>query len=864
MKLSKKARSIFMMATALGFMVVGFQNCSPGFEAINGGLDSLADSGAAGEASVEDVPADPNAPLSIYVRNLELNQGGDLVFNVDMNKVSDADVVVNLETRGVTALPAVDFEDTKTSVTIAAGLLSATVTVPALNFSSSTQEKTMKLVATSSASAELVQRVGTATLKATFTKSQFKQIVSGLNHACGLKDSGQVKCWGYNLGTLGNGGATDAGSPSDTGLNGVKSIASGGYHTCAITATDTLKCWGMNVDGQLGTGNVTPTLVPVDVVGLTGIKAIATGRYHTCAITATDTVKCWGRGTSGELGNNAMASSLAPVDVTGLVGAKSIVAGTNFTCAILATGAVNCWGAGDYGQLGNGASGVGSAVPVVIASLANAKALSAGTQHACAITATDTVKCWGYNYNGQTGSATLSLMEPIGDVAGLTGVKSISARETTTCVVTATDSVKCWGSNLSGLLGTGTALFQTNVPVEIVGAAGVQAVAVGGDHACLLLKTNTAKCWGSNTYGNLGNSTLANSSRLLDVSSALAGAKTAVHGVAHTCFITANDRVKCFGRNGEGEVGNGTYANVDSSAAADIGLAGVKQIVSGTYHSCALTATDTVKCWGLNSAGQLGGATGTGPNVPSDVPGLTGIKKLAAGANHTCVITATDTVKCWGANALGQIGDGTKVQASAPTDVMGLTGVAQIGAGFAQSCALTTAGTVACWGANALGQLGNNSTTDQSTPVALMGLTGIKSIAVGFYHACAVTATDGLSCWGSSSNGQLGNGSFVNSTIPAAVALTGVKSISLGALHSCAITTGDILKCWGSNAYGQTNVGFMGRNTATPTDVATAGGIKNLQLGTFKTTVINSAGRLRERGRLLLQSNTPVDVSSTL
>jgi alpha-tubulin suppressor-like RCC1 family protein len=372
-------------------------------------------------------------------------------------------------------------------------------------------------------------------------------------------------------------------------------------------------------------------------------------------------------------------------------------------------------------------------------------------------------------------------------------------------------------------------------------------------------------CWGTNINGNLGNTSRLNSPHLIDVSSALVGAKSAVHGVAHTCFITATDTVKCFGRNIEGQLGNGTFVNATANAAVDTGLTGVKQIIAGAYHTCALTSTNTVKCWGLNSLGQLGNGTGgASSNVPTDVTGLTGIKVIAAGASHACAITATDTVKCWGSNAGGQLGNGSKTATLVPVDVAGLTAIAQIGGGFSYTCAMTAAGAVSCWGNNTSGQLGNNSTTEQTSPVAVMGLTGAKSLDVGFYHACAVTSTDGLTCWGSNSNGQLGNGTLVNSGIPSAVALTGVKSVSLGALHSCAILTGDILKCWGSNAYGQTNVGLVGRNSSTPTDVAVSGGIKELRVGVYKTTVINTAGRLRQMGRLSLQSADLVDVTNAL
>jgi alpha-tubulin suppressor-like RCC1 family protein len=360
-------------------------------------------------------------------------------------------------------------------------------------------------------------------------------------------------------------------------------------------------------------------------------ESISTGGNHTCAILS-GAVKCWGHNDQGQVGDATSGTNrTSPVAVSGLSsGVTKISAGYNHTCALLSTGAVKCWGYNEQGQIGDATSGTNRTSPVAVSGLSSGvTAISTTGQHTCALLSTGAVKCWGHNNLGQIGDTTsgTNRTSPVA-VSGLSsGVTAISAGDLHTCALLSSGAVKCWGHNNLGQIGDTTSGTNRTSPVDVSGlSSGVTAISAGGYHTCALLSSGAVKCWGWNGFGQIGDATSGTNRTSPVAVSGLSSGVTAISaGNYHTCALLSSGAVKCWGHNTQyGQIGDGTLGTNRTSPVAVSGLSsGVTAISNGDFHTCAILSSGAVKCWGLNGQGQIGdGTSGTNRTSPVSVLGI--------------------------------------------------------------------------------------------------------------------------------------------------------------------------------------------------------------------------------------------------
>jgi alpha-tubulin suppressor-like RCC1 family protein len=325
-------------------------------------------------------------------------------------------------------------------------------------------------------------------------------------------------------------------------------------------------------------------------------------------------------------------------------------------------------------------------------------------------------------------------------------------------------------------------------------------------HTCALTTVSDVVCWGYNSTGQLGDGTTTSRPAPVLVTG-LSETITAVSvGAGHTCALTDSGRVLCWGVNTDGQLGTGATPDRHTPTPVAGLPVTVVAVAAGGNHTCALLKTGGAMCWGANDHGQLGDGSLASAPEPVPVSGLPpNTKAIAAGGEHGCAITGAGGVACWGWNGNGQLGDGTSVDHLTAMPVKGLSsGVTAIAAGALHTCAVTTGGKALCWGSNSQGQLGDGTTTSHSTPVAVSGAGGFTSIATGATHTCAKTSAGAVWCWGDNNRGDLGDGTSLRSATPVAVSgLSPASDITAGNGDSCAVTTAGHIECWGANFEGQ-------------------------------------------------------------
>jgi alpha-tubulin suppressor-like RCC1 family protein len=377
-------------------------------------------------------------------------------------------------------------------------------------------------------------------------------------------------------------------------------------------------------------------------------------------------------GNSGAAGDSGVGGMSGMGDVSPV--ASELAAGVNHTCALLSDRSVKCWGNNFYGELGDGST-TDRATPTGVTGLGGLELqqIAAGRGHTCAVISDGSVRCWGDNANGQLGDgSTTDRTTPV-SVSGLSGlsVHSVAAGGAHTCAVISDGSVRCWGDNANGQLGDGTTIDRTS-PVQVsLGGLNVHSITAGGAHACAIISDGSARCWGNNMYGQLGDGSTTD--RLIPTEVAGLNGLSVLEisaGYYYTCARMSDGYVRCWGDNMYGPLGNGTDTGILTLPTTVLGLSGlnVLEITAEGFHTCARISDGSLRCWGNNMYGQLGRGAGStvATFVPATVVGLEGlsVQHVCAGGGHTCAAIEDGSVRCWGDNQYGQLGAGTSTGTS--------------------------------------------------------------------------------------------------------------------------------------------------------------------------------------------------------
>ncbi|PKL30786.1 hypothetical protein CVV43_05370, partial [Candidatus Saccharibacteria bacterium HGW-Saccharibacteria-1] len=750
-------------------------------------------------------------------------------------------------------------------------------------------------------------------------------------HTVALGTDGQIYSWGYNAyGELGNNTNTNSSVPvviySSGVLSGdnIISISTGNYHTLALGESGRVYSWGRNNSGQLGDNTLINNLIPVEVYRsgvLDGkkITKISSGSNHSLALDSNGELYSWGLNTYGQLGDSTVTTRQIPVkvDQSGVLSGKivnSMSAGGNYSVATSYSGTVYTWGANNYGQLAKGDTantnipGVISAIPIPFSlavdgiitpiyertknslsfitpahapgkvGLSLTSSQVDGLEISDAFTYLDAPQInsvspsSGYNIGGDTiiisgsnfrnsatvrfgylkasnvqviDSSTISVTSPATTQIGIVDVEVTNddgQSATLSDGFNYNKSAPVIGSIAPGF---GPALGGTNVVLAGSGFTyylQFKSVQSGATHSCGLTGQSKIYCWGSNTYGQLGDGTNngANSPRLIKMDGVLAGKKIiaiSVNGNS-SYALDSEGKIYSWGYNASGQLGNNSTTNSTIPVqVADSGvLSGivVKSISAGDGFVLALGSDNKIYSWGLNSYGQLGDNSTANRLAPVQVysSGIIlnkNITEISAGGTHSLALDYDGKVYSWGRNNYGQIGDNTSTNKLVPTAVDATSAIynktiTSIAAGYSHNLIIDEKGSLYSWGYNANGQLGNNSTANSFVPVnvyssgVLNGVT-IKKLFAGDNHTVVISADEKLYGWGLNTSNQLGDGTAANKTTPVALSTSGLLSgkevVSVSARNHTLVTdSSSHIYGWGVGTSGQLGDGtYVSKST---------------------------------------------------
>ncbi len=362
--------------------------------------------------------------------------------------------------------------------------------------------------------------------------------------------------------------------------------------------------------------------------------------------------------------------------------------------------------------------------------------VSAGGSHSCAVGDSGVAWCWGSNSLGQLGDGTQQDSPAPVRVNGLPApVSIIIAARDSTCALLENRSVWCWGGNTYGQLGNETIdilLSPHTTPTQASGLDNVARITGSERTFCVLLYDQTARCWGDNSHDEVGNPSADEKESTPTPVSGLTNVRSVSAGFHHSCALINDGTARCWGDNDNGELGDGS-TNPSDVPVTVAGLAVGATIFAGGASSCATVGVGSAKCWG--AAGLIGDGSGGASVIPKDVASIAGAASLGGSAQSNCAVNGGQILACWGTRP----GNGSPSAVVSPIAVPNSLGALSVSAnGYAgHVCFAVRGGEVDCWGENVAGQVGNGQTSGSPTlsPSAVVGL----DLVTGVYTSTQIS-----------------------------------------------------------------------------------------------------------------------------
>jgi len=475
----------------------------------------------------------------------------------------------------------------------------------------------------------------------------FSQISAGGFHSMALSSTGDIYTWGNNeFGELGNNSTVDLSSPTKISVSGVKfkAVSAGNYHSMALSTTGELYTWGYNSYGQLGNNSKTRLNIPTNIT-VDGVcfQKISAGDNHSVALSTTGDVYTWGYGLDGRLGNGSSTNTLIPtiIDINGGEIIEISAGGSN-TAAINSNGQLYTCGDNLNGQIGDNT--IEDKLTFTLISGSLYEDVEYGNNICMAINPDGKIYTWGNNNYGQLGNGTyIDKHIPTKMISKGEKFNTFSTSLYSTSAISISGKLYVSGRNLDGLLGDGGDLTTTNTPKLVkIKSVFTKDFSAGNNYAVEINESGEIYSWGYNNCGQLGDGTTETKYTRTKINVVGTYFQKVSAGHDHTIALSESGDIYAWGENEYGQLGDNT--TIDKLEPVKITVIGVKfkDINAGQIHNIALSTTGDIYTWGRNFYGRIGDGTTNDKHVPTKIT-VSGVsfKSISAGSFHSMAISTS-------------------------------------------------------------------------------------------------------------------------------------------------------------------------------------------------------------------------------